>query len=99
MKTPPVNCEKGYSGNLCHLCTKAANGDIYERSGKHKCSKCIDTATNILRITGLLILVLVGIAVLIWFNIQRKGESESATLMRIMTNYLQIISSTISFNL
>lgn len=32
-------------------------------------------------------------------NIQKKGDSNISVLMRIMTNYLQIIAATLSYNL
>jgi hypothetical protein len=37
--------------------------------------------------------------ILIGFNVRKTHDSEMSILMRIFTNYLQLISATLSFNL
>ena len=53
---------------------------------------------NILRIFGIILSILAFLTVLILINIHRKGESQVSILMRILTNYLQVISVTLAMN-
>ena len=53
---------------------------------------------NGLRISGITIAILMFLTALIIMNIRKKTESEQSTLMRIMTNYLQVISTTLALN-
>ena len=53
---------------------------------------------NTIRIVGIMILVLAYVTYLIAINLKRSAESQTTTLMRILTNYLQVISTVIAFN-
>jgi hypothetical protein len=94
----PYMCEKGYSSNLCHTCIKV-EGTQYQRTGDNACGICPDAVLNGFRLFGLLILLVIFIVVIIWSNIRTQKDSQSAILIRILTNYFQIITSAASFNL
>ena len=53
---------------------------------------------NAIRIVGIMILVLAYLTYLIAINLKRSAESQTTTLMRILTNYLQVVSTVIAFN-
>ena len=46
-----------------------------------------------------MILAFAYLLVLIIFTIRKKKENETSVLLRIMTNYLQLVSAAYSFNL
>ena len=51
-----------------------------------------------MRIGGIMIIVLAYLTYLIVINLKKTSESQMATLMRIMTNYLQVISTVLAFD-
>ena len=53
---------------------------------------------NTIRIVGIMILVLAYVTYLIAINLKKSTESQTTTLMRILTNYLQVVSTVIAFN-
>ena len=53
---------------------------------------------NIIRILGIMLAVIVYLTYLIAINLKKTTESKSTTLMRILTNYLQVISTVLAFN-
>ena len=91
-------CAPGYGGNLCHKCINH-DGQKYERLQRNTCSKCPAKSTNLFRVIGLFLLVLLLIVLLIYVNMKKRTESNMSTLMRIMTNYLQMLTATASFNI
>ena len=48
---------------------------------------------------GLMILMIIFLVILILVNLSKTEESEKSVLMRIMTNYLQVITTFLSFNI
>ena len=56
-------------------------------------------ALNIIRILGVILAILAFLTVLILININKKSESQVSILMRILTNYLQVISVTLSMSI
>jgi hypothetical protein len=54
---------------------------------------------NGLRIAGLLLLVLAFFIMLIVVQIRKKKESQQSILLRILANYLQLLTATLSFDL
>ena len=48
---------------------------------------------------GLMILVVIFLVILVLVNLKKTEESEKSILMRIMTNYLQVITTFVSFNI
>ena len=53
---------------------------------------------NIIRIVGIMIAILVYLTYLIGINLKKASESQMGTLMRIMTNYLQVVSTVLAFD-
>lgn len=94
----PYNCRKGYASNLCDSCVEV-DGTQYQRTGDHQCGICPDIVLNFFRLFGLLVLLVIFVIIIIWSNIRTKKESPQAILIRILTNYFQIITSAASFNL
>jgi hypothetical protein len=54
---------------------------------------------NIIRLIGLMLLVIIFLMLLIIVNLRKTDESQKSILMRIMTNYLQVITAMLSFNI
>lgn len=53
---------------------------------------------NAIRMSFITILILIFLTILIMINIRKKSESQVSTLMRILTNYLQIVSTALAFD-
>ena len=94
----PVAWDSGYSGILCTDWT-VVDGEQYERQSNFECAKCPILVYNILRIMGLILLVSIFFIILIIVNIRKKKESQQSILMRILANYLQLLSVSMSFNM
>jgi hypothetical protein len=69
------------------------------RVGIYECEKCPDPVLNALRIFGLIALVMLFLIAIIIVNIRKKKESQMSILLRIFTNYLQLIATAMSLNL
>ena len=76
-----------------------ANGKKFERLANYECSKCPDPIMNALRIAGLIALVGSYFIIMIVIGIRKKRESQQSILLRILTNYLQLLTTALSFNL
>eukprot|EP00347_Sterkiella_histriomuscorum_P015814 403355584 len=87
-----VTCKKGYGGNLCQLCT-IVDGVKYSRTGFNTCDTCPEQGFNILLFQAVL-LIFGFLTALVSLNIRSRKSSEIAVIMRILTNFLQIMSST-----
>lgn len=94
----PVECTSGYEGLLCKDC-QIINGTKYQPSSGFKCSKCPDPILNAIRVVGVIIISLIFLALLIYVNLRKKKETQYSILLRILTNYIQLISASLSFNL
>ena len=94
----PVKCLDGHSGFLCSSCT-IENGVKYERVAEFQCAKCPDPVLNAIRVVGVVIIAFVFLLILISINIKKRKESQMSILLRIFTNYLQLISAALSFNM
>ena len=94
----PVECEIGYTGILCSD-WGIINGTKYEKVSDTTCQKCPNPALNAIRVVGMIILIFLFITWIIIVNIRKTKESQMSILLRILTNYLQLISWTMSFNI
>ena len=94
----PINWSTGYTGILWDLC-QVENGIKYEKVSDTVWSKCPSPILNAIRVIGLSLLVFAFIAWTIVLNIRKTNESQLSVLLRILTNYLQIVSSLLSFNM
>lgn len=54
---------------------------------------------NAIRLVGLIILVIIFMIILIVFQLNKKKESQKSILMKILTNYLQVLTTILSFNM
>ena len=89
------NCSQGYTGKLWADCQVN-----FSRSGSYQCSKCPNTAINIIR------LLLIAIGYIIWLVIMVKSTLSGAlnkkdiqsVYIKILVNHLQLISITASFD-
>ncbi|CAI2374896.1 unnamed protein product [Moneuplotes crassus] len=91
----PVNCAEGYQGVLCSHCL--VNEEVkYRKVSNAKCDKCPDIIANTFLVVGLASLVFAFIMILIVINIRKTKESQLSVLIRIMTNYFQLIFTSLS---
>jgi hypothetical protein len=89
-------CLKGYTGVMCQACLFG-----YSRSGDNKCVKCIDRGKNIGYLIGI---GLVGLVVIVGLSVSNikgayRDQSVTSVYFKILTNYIQIVAITISFDL
>ena len=54
---------------------------------------------NAIRVVGLGLVIIGFIAALITVNIRKKKESQTSILMRIMANYLQVMTATLAYSM
>jgi hypothetical protein len=94
----PVNCKEGYEGILW-TDWQIIDGNKYERLSNFECSKCPDLLLNAIRILGLIILVWTYFILLIIVILKKKKESQPSILLRIMSNYLQLLTAALSFDM
>ena len=94
----PVEWDTGYEGILWAE-WQITDTDKYESIGNFQWSKCPDQTLNAIRVWGLVILVSVFIIILVAMQIRKKEESQRSVIMRIMTNYLQVITAVLSYNI
>lgn len=94
----PVNCAVGYGGRLCTE-WQIVDGEKFERLSGYEWSRCPDPLMNIIRISGLMILVLAFFIVLIVVGIRKRKESQQSILLRILANYLQLLTAALSFDM
>jgi hypothetical protein len=95
-ETYPTKWAGGYSGNLWTEWLVDSE-EKYQRVGDYECQKCPNPIINSIRVIGLGVIVLIFLMILIIINIRKTKESEISVLMRILTNYLQLITTSISF--
>ncbi|CAI2370626.1 unnamed protein product [Moneuplotes crassus] len=94
----PTQCKTGYEGPMCSKCS-IIDGDKYERQNEFMCIKCPTPIINALRIAGLLFLIFCYFMALIVLNIRKTEESQVSVLLRILTNYMQLITTSMSMTL
>ena len=94
----PVSWQTGYTGILCDE-WDISNGVKYSKVSDYECQKWPSPVINAIRVIGLILLVFVFIWILVIVNIRKTKESQMSVLLRILTNYLQLISSMMSFNI
>ncbi|CAI2370232.1 unnamed protein product [Moneuplotes crassus] len=93
----PVDCAEGYQGELCAQCL--ANENVkYRKTGNSKCEKCPSPVWNAILVIGLGFIVFAFVMMLIVINIRKTKESELSVLLRILTNYLQLIFTSLSLS-
>lgn len=73
------------------------NKDVkYERINDFECSKCPNAIWNAFQVIGTILLVLCFFIFMVIINVRKTEESELSVLLRILTNYLQLITASTS---
>ena len=87
----PVKWETGYKG---YLCTEwdIVDGVKYVKTSGNQCAKWNVAMINVLKFVGLILSAFVFLTTLIIILIRKKKENQTSILMRILTNYFQLIS-------
>ena len=88
----------GYEGNLCSRCSITSEYK-YERENEFECRKWQNPLINSIRVFGLMLLMFCFFMLIIIINVRKTQESELSVLLRIMTNYLQLITTSMSMSL
>lgn len=88
-------CKVGYWSNLCQACSSG-----YSRGSGGVCQKCPDIQENIAYLSLIIIIIVLCICLLVYINISLadKPPSNYTILIKILMNYIQIISIVASFN-
>ena len=92
----PVNWENGYTGILWSKWTNY-NGDRYEKSSNSQWIKWAPQIVIYIRLFGIGIVFILIILFIIY--LKRKEGSNRTVLMRIMTNYIQIMTTALAYNM
>jgi len=94
----PTNCANGYAGILCTDCL--ITDDVkYQPLSNFQCGKCPNSTLNFIRVVGFSIIALLFIACIMVVNIRKKKENEFSILLRIFTNYIQLTTAAMTFNI
>lgn len=75
------------------------NGMKFTRISKNECGKCPSFAVNSIKIIGIFIGVIIALSLMIFVNLRKTNDSETNVVIRIFTNYIQIITSAAALNL
>ena len=94
----PISWAEGYGGYLWAEC-QILNGTKYQRESNYEWLKCPDSTLNIIRLIGYVAIALIFISAILYVNIRKKNENQFSILMRIFTNYIQLISVSLTFNI
>ena len=85
--------------DICEHLEQSLTVKKYERVSDFECSKWPNPVYNALRVIGVILLAFVFLMILVIINIRKTKESQTSILLRIFTNYLQLIAVALSFNL
>jgi hypothetical protein len=93
---PKGQCEIGFEGQICTECSVG-----YSRTGTFDCSLCPDPTINILRIFAIMFLVVGALVLMIKSTLAGATQLKNvqSVYYKILTNHLQLIMLTASFNL
>ncbi|CAI2368933.1 unnamed protein product [Moneuplotes crassus] len=95
--TSPINCKEGYEGPLCSKCSII--GDVkYQRQNEFGCAKCPSVEFTAVLLVFKAILAIAYFMIIIGINVRRTEESELSVLLRLFTNYIQLIMTSLSMS-
>ena len=94
--TYPVNWATGYKGVLCAKWMKVGQ-DNYEKVSNFQCTKCASLLVIYIRMVGMAVAFIFVILFIVY--LKRKEGNERTVLMRIMANYIQIMTTTLAYNM
>ncbi|CAI2378011.1 unnamed protein product [Moneuplotes crassus] len=87
----PTKCAPGYTGNLCSQCV-VTGSTKYERVNDFECRKCPNPVMNAIQVIGMMIIVFGFFVLMAVINARKMNESSISVLLRILTNYLQLLT-------
>ncbi len=95
------SCALGYSGILCHDCSGLqSDGSYYARSGDNMCAKCSSPGIEYLKLFGIVSFLFLYVGVMVAMIVRSPSrKNDSSVLLRILTNYFQIIAMVSTLNL
>ena len=93
----PVAWAEGYTGYLCTQCG-IVDGEKYQQVNGSQCIKWSNPMINALKFAGVILAAFIFLMVLIVLTVRKKQENQISVLARILTNYIQLISAAMSFN-
>jgi hypothetical protein len=70
----------------------------YQKFNDFECQECPNVALNSIRVIGVSLLVFIFFMIIIFINVRKTKESQISVLLRIMTNYLQLLTTSMSFS-
>ena len=94
----PVAWAAGYTGILWNECQTLENTK-YQKISNYQWQEWPNPVYNSIKVIGVILLVFIFLMVIIIINIRKSRESEMSVLMRILTNYVQLITASISGNI
>lgn len=72
-------------------------GDVkYERVNDFECRKCPNAILNAFRVIGAILLVILFYIIMVVINVRKTSESGISVLTRILANYLQLLTVSVS---
>jgi len=93
----PTNWATGYEGNLWTK-WRVYDDKKYQEVGNFQCAKWPAPVINALRVFGAGWAVFLYFMMIIVVNVRKTSESQFSVLLRILTNYAQLITTTVSFS-
>ena len=93
----PVTWKTGYRGTLCSSWT-ISNGVKYQKVNDFECQKWPAPFLNAVRVFGVIFIIFAFFLLLIIINVRKYKESQLSVLLRIMTNYLQLATTSLSMS-
>ena len=93
----PVEWAEGYTGYLCSE-WDFVNGEKYQKVNENQWTKWSNPAINAIKFIGVILAAFLFLMILIVLTIRKKQENQTSILARIFTNYIQLISAAMTFN-
>ena len=87
----PVKWETGYKGYLCSE-WDIVDGVKYAKTSEIQWAKWDIGLINILKFVGVVFAAFIFLTIMIIILIRKKKENQTSILLRILTNYFQLIS-------
>ena len=71
----------------------------YQKVSDYQWQQCPNEIYNSIKVIGVMILVFAFLMIIVVINIRKSKESDMSVLLRILTNYVQLITASISGNI
>jgi hypothetical protein len=94
----PTVWAKGYKGKLCKEC-EIIEGEKYQRVGNSYWRKCPEPVGNAIKVSFLILGVFIFLLILILINVNKIKDSNISILLKILTNYIHLISTSLSISI